>query len=234
MMNLSTDEILYADMNNARRLGADIVYEDEHALLMRDKHSDILYCAADEQKAAQRMVKTLPEEFDILVSHDAFCNDALYEIRGITYENRCYHCAYLSKEQLPIHVPKGYLLSAVNEDFMEDVIRMYKEEMPSLANKDYMGQCMRGGMYGIFKERELCAFISVHEGGYGSIGMLEVKKEYRRKGFGVLLERFMINEQIRRDRIPYGEIFIENTASLKLQEKAGMQVGEKLTYWYYQ
>lgn len=228
------DSILYADMQNSIALGADILYEDEHALLLRDSHSTICYCTADRKESAKNMVQHLPSNFGILVSHDELCNQVLLETCNLHYENRCYHCAYLEKNPLSITLPKELRIGEVSREYMEDVIRLYGKEMPALANEEYLGLCMDAGMYGVFDHKRLCGFISVHEGGYGSIGMLEVEEEYRHMGIATALQRHMINVQLSRGRIPYGEIFIENEASIQLQKRVGMQIGSQLTYWFYQ
>lgn len=233
-MDLHQHKMLYVDMLSAKQQGAWILYEDEEAILIQDQHSEIYYCAAKSKEAANRLKNVLPRNFEILVSHDKYCNEIITRETGIHYENRCYHCAYLSNKSLPIDLPQGYTIQDIHEAYMEDVIELYRTEMPSLANEEYMGLCMAAGMYGVMRNKELCGFISVHEGGYGSIGMLEIKPQYRRKGLGIALERYMINVQLQRGKIPYGEIFMENKASLYLQEKVGMQIGSELTYWFYQ
>lgn len=45
-MNLDIDRILYADMQNALRHQAVILYEDERSLLLQDISSGLTYCTA--------------------------------------------------------------------------------------------------------------------------------------------------------------------------------------------
>lgn len=233
-MELKNNKLLYVDMIQSIEQGATILYEDGHALLIKDTYSDIVYATADNRGSARKMVAHVPTSFEILVTHDTYCNDVLEDVRQLRYDRMCSHCAYFSKELMPIDIPNGYMVKRVTREYMEDVIELYGKEMPDLANEEYMGLCMDGGMFGVFEETTLCGFISAHSQGRGSIGMLEVKEEYRGRGFGVLLERVMINKQIKRGAIPYGEIFIENEASLRLQKKVGMEIGTSQTYWYYQ
>lgn len=232
-MDITKNPILYVDMMNSIALGADVLYKDKYALLIRDQHSEILYATAVREESALQMIAHLPTTFDILVSHDELTNAVLRKHRGLTYENQCYHCAHLSNKQFDIQVPHGYVVKRVTKEYLNDVITLYAKEIPTLANEEYMGLTIDAGMFGIFKHTTLCGFIGVHEDGYGSIGMLEVKETYRRLGFATLLEKIMINEQIRRGHLPYGEIFIENVSSLRLQERVGMQISKDLTYWFY-
>ena len=233
-MKLTQDIVLYADMINAMALGADILYEDEDALLIQDQHSEIYYCAAIHLSAARRMAEQLPQSFSILVSHDTFSNEAIYEKSGIHYENRCYHCAYLLQQPLFYQLPEEYELRMLTRLELDAAIQLYQKEMPELANCDYMGACMEYGMPAIFHHNNLCGFVGVHEGGYGSIGMLEVAPAYQRNGLASILEKAMINHQLSNQRLPYGEIFEDNLASLKLQKKLGLSISNQLTYWFYQ
>ena len=93
-------------------------------------------------------------------------------------------------------------------------------------------KCLQDGMYGAFLQGVSYADLSgVHE--QESIGILEVHPKWRRKGLAVALEQVMIGKQLERGRLPYGEIVKDNTASIRLQKKAGMITDEKLTYWYF-
>ncbi|MGX8852240.1 GNAT family N-acetyltransferase [Amedibacillus sp. YH-ame10] len=232
-MDVTNNKILYADMINSMQLGATVVYEDEHALLLHDVYSSIYYAAANTKESAKKMIQMIPDTFDILVTHDTICNEVLKEDRNIEFENVCYHCAYLSQKPLEISLEKGYEIKPLNLEHMQEVIDLYGKEMPTLANEEYISLNIKSGMLGMFYGDDVCGFVGVHEGGYGSIGMLEIKPQYKRLGLATMLERAMINLQLERGRIPYGEIFQENAISLKLQHKVRMQVGKDLTYWFY-
>lgn len=231
-MNLDIDRILYADMQNALRHQAVILYEDERSLLLQDISSGLTYCTALDAEAAANMIGHI-KDFDILVSHDEYCNQAIQQRFHITYENCCYHCVYTGHKRFFVDLPAGFHFAFVDERYMEDVIALYRKEMPELANAAYMRKAMDYGLIGVFHGDELAGFMGVHEGGSGSMGMLEVKSCYKRKGLGSALEKAVINMQLERGKIPYGEIFIDNTASLKLQEHVGLTIGDRLTYWFY-
>lgn len=223
---------LTIDMYNSLQHQAKILYKEEEALLIQDVHSCIYYSMTTSQDGARRMMKHIPCGAALLVTHDVFSKEEIASDKKWHYEDGCHLYKYPSTKQIPISLPLGYTLKMIHEEYMEEVIKLYSEQMPELANETYIKLCMDGGMLAILEENQLCAFISVHEGGYGSIGMLEVKQSYRRRGFGQLLEQAMINEQLRRGNIPYGEIFYGNQASLLLQKKVGMcPCG--YSYWFY-
>ena len=67
----------------------------------------------------------------------------------------------------------------------------------------------------------------------GSMGLLEILPEYRHRGYGAELERFMINKMLADGLIPYCQFRTDNTASRSLQEKLGLRIlPEKITWLY--
>lgn len=230
-MNIENNIILYADMIDIRKHGGKILYEDDYALLLQDSVSGILYCTALREDNARVMIAHMPEEFFILVSHDILTNPIIEEMLHLLPDLGCYHSVYLD-EQIPrVELAEGYHIEQLQYSHMDEVIELYKNSMPSLATYEYISQCIEQGMVGAFEGEVLCGFIGVHDG--TSIGLLEVKEEYRRKGIAVALLQCIIGKQMEKGRIPYGEIKEGNEASIKLQEKVGMQIGKELTYWYY-
>lgn len=229
-MNLEDNKILYADILQSLRLGGEILWEDDEGILVKDKISHILYSAATTYEAGKRIVQHLPDRFEILVAHDLYTDPPLQEL-GLHYEQTCYHCVYIGTEDVPVNLSSGYEIRRLDTSVMAIIIAMYSHSMESLANEEYIRKCLEDGMYGVWQNEELCGFIGVHD--LASIGLLEIKEEHRRKGLAISLIQHMINEQLHKGRIPYGEIFTYNKASIKLQEKTSMEVGKDLTYWYF-
>ena len=67
-----------------------------------------------------------------------------------------------------------------------------------------------------------------------SSGMLEVMPEFRRKGIGTELAVFFQNYQLDRGWMPSGQVYLTNTASLKMQSKLGLSVSEDCIWWIYE
>lgn len=79
-----------------------------------------------------------------------------------------------------------------------------------------------GKVLGGFEGGELVGFIGEHP--EGSMGMLEVFEGHRRAGWAQALEAAKINEQLSLGLVPWGEIYPDNRASLRLQRKLGLRV----------
>ncbi len=86
-----------------------------------------------------------------------------------------------------------------------------------------------GAMYGAFFGEELAGFIGIHA--EGSIGMLEVLPQYRRRRLGLALTTYMANLGIARGEIPYGQVAVDNEASLALQHTVGNYLSKTPVWW---
>ena len=230
-MNLTKEPCLYADMLQCRNAGGLVLYETETALLLQGRISKILYSAAADNQAGKEIVEHLPKQFGILVAHDTYTDPWLKSMRKLESDLECVHCVYVEDVPPAVALPEVFVINRLDASHTQKIIALYRHSMESLANEQYIGKCLQDGMYGAFYKGELCGFIGVHE--QESIGILEVHPKWRRKGLAVALEQVMIGKQLERGRLPYGEIVKDNTASIRLQKKAGMITDEKLTYWYF-
>ena len=65
----------------------------------------------------------------------------------------------------------------------------------------------------------------------GSMGLLYIFPEYRRKGFGTVLETYLIAKTMEDGYIPFGQVEKDNLRSLSLQKKIGMTTSDNLIVW---
>ncbi|MBR6008742.1 MAG: GNAT family N-acetyltransferase, partial [Clostridia bacterium] len=75
----------------------------------------------------------------------------------------------------------------------------------------------------------LVGFIGEHL--EGSMGILYVFPEYRRRGFGAALQARLMARTIKQGYIPFGQVEKTNTASLLMQKKLGMTQSDRLIVW---
>ncbi len=76
---------------------------------------------------------------------------------------------------------------------------------------------------------EPIGFIGLHP--EGAMGLLHIVPAWRRKGYARGLESWLCTSLMARGRIPFGDIVISNTASLRLHEKTGFTQEEVPSYW---
>ena len=84
-------------------------------------------------------------------------------------------------------------------------------------------------MYGACVDDQLAGFAGTHV--EGTLGLLTVLPEYRRRGLGLALERYVIRQEVRRGHIPFCQMFDDNDVSLHLQQKVGMELHPQPIWW---
>ena len=86
-----------------------------------------------------------------------------------------------------------------------------------------------GQLWGLFEDGQLAAFIGVHH--EGSMGILEVLPEYRRRGLAMALEGWLIRWHLERGWTPFCHVYEDNPASHALQKKLGLTPAPEQVVW---
>ena len=98
------------------------------------------------------------------------------------------------------------------------------------SEEDISFAALNSHLFGAFSEEgDMMAFAGFHR--EGSMGMLTVFPDYRRKGLGFELEKHLINTALEEGRRAYCNVFFSNTASIALQEKLGLSRGPVFSWW---
>lgn len=219
------------NINNADLIN---LLEKENGRLLYDEAEGSIVSSADGRtiltdilsgEALERALKSLrleKPEMAVVKSSDA--QQAITALYGLTSDEYCTQWVYDS--------PQPPVLE-------EHIIRPLTKEQAPLAAAHYglfddalpyISQRIENGlMWGLFEADELAGFIGVHGG--GSMGMLEILPQYRRRGYGMALERFLIAQQLAAGYIPFAHVIDGNTASFALQQKLGMRLCELPVIW---
>lgn len=146
----------------------------------------------------------------------------------------CIQGAYTRKEKLPVRGlygpdgrgENGFSIHVLTEEFIPFVTEHYSE----IGTEEYVTDRIRhGAVYGAFYDEKIVGFIANHE--EGSIGMLYVLPEYRKRHVAMALETYCMNLAIERSEIPYGQIVLGNKPSISLQEKMGICFAKGTIVW---
>lgn len=103
-----------------------------------------------------------------------------------------------------------------------DVILDWYSHAEYVERTSLVRRLAEGRFFGAFVDEELVGFVGEHE--EGSIGMLEVRRRWRRSGWGEALEAAKINDCLARGELPWCEVYPQNKNSLTLQRKLGLTV----------
>ena len=183
---------------------------------------------AKDAEAGKRALAALTEAPEAIISHEPFMDEVLRDFvckDGTTYEMcpPCVQMSYTRKELL--QAPKSDI-RLLTEDYAEIIDENY-----DLLSIDGIREHLREGkLFGIFEGEVLAGFAGEHSD--GSMGMLFVFPKYRGKGYAMELERFLINETVKRGDTPYCQIFFNNEASLKLQKKLSLYAAKGNIRWF--
>lgn len=221
---LERDPLLYMDMLGPLDRGmVEVISLREDGLLLYNGPGEAFMLAADSLEAGKALCAGV-EAMEIATAHDgetgAFLRDQYHlpDLRG------CTQAAYLEKEPLP--VPPGFEIRPLGEEFFSLILENYH----SFTDPEYIHKRIAAGvMYGAFQKGELLGFIGMHA--EGSVGMLEVLPQHRRKGAATALMAFMTGFCLERGWVPFSQIFHGNEASLALHRRLGWALSQRPLYW---
>lgn len=233
---LLKNKLLYRDMIETIDRGvAVLIYKEEGTLLLYNRTGESYQLMARDADAGRRALEALmtaPQALqttpDAIITHEPFMEEVIQNFvftDGTTYEKcpPCVQMSYTRKELLP--APKSDI-RLLSEEYAEIIDENYE-----LLDIEGIREHLREGkLYGIFDEDVLAGFAGEHSD--GSMGMLFVFPKYRGRGYAMELERFLINETVKRGDTPYCQIFTDNTASLKLQEKLSLYPAKGNICWF--
>lgn len=205
-----------------KRDSAEILYAEKDGVMVKDKISDVIMIQTENLELADRLLNGLPKDTPLIVAHSLALADLVERIFGFDKRVPCYQGVY---RKTPFNLPETDLkIWLLTEDQADEACGMYR------FNKDDAIKHIRLGLvYGGFVKGEIVGMIGLHY--QGSMGLLEVKENYRRKGYGEIMEKFLINSQLEKGVIPYCQIIEDNSASLALQRKLGLDLSNNKLYW---
>ena len=213
------------DMIEAIRRGrATVLWAAPDAVLLRTCGWLMLLCC-DTVEAGIRALENRDESAESIVAHNEASRDAVKAVLPeLSHIAPCWQAYYPKTE--PIEMPDVCEV----RPFPKEEIPFLMEHYKTVPSREYFEERIEAGdLFAGYRSGKLCAFIGFHDDGSG--GMLEVLPAFRRLGIGSALEIFLHNEALRRGWTPYGQIFVGNEASRKLQESLGLIVSDDAIYW---
>ncbi len=231
-------KIQHMDMIESLRRGrGEIVQATEDGVVVRDGEAKVYMLAAFQESKAGEIIQWLGEVEDgwQYVLHQE-CLLGPLEQRLLSSGKLPYPGFLARKCIMPVyltvytqgnarHIRKDLEFQSLGMEFLEEVLGHYH-----LAGGTYIEERLRSGnLYGAFADGCLAGFAGIHQ--EGSLGMLEVYKNYRRQGIGQALEAYLINLHLSMGYTPYGMVGVENHASLEMQKKMGLCISRGQAYW---
>ena len=200
---------------------ADILYAGENGVLIRFKARPLMAISADTAEDAVEIVRNAGGVEDDIIVHQQEQIEAMRAAFGLRelMERFC-NCVFTK----PVPEPTADI-RPLGEEYAELVDANYEH-----ADLEYIKDRIRtGNLFGIFIDGKLAGFVGEHE--EGSMGMLEVLPEYRRRGLGSQLDYFNIRREREMGHIPFGQIIVSNGLSMKMHGDMGAVISDKQSAW---
>lgn len=248
---LKKQKLLHIDMTELIARGqAELLYEDEDAICLRDIVSGFYFLTAEDKERGREMLEQIAKrngrgEIPALicaVMHQDFLAEWAAELLGLENTLACYQAVYTRKEKLPVN--GLYRLCRNNGRYEEKnagdkpvIRRMPPETVEFVAahyamvnDTEYIRERLeKGAVFGAYLGDEIVGFAGIHQ--EGSIGMLTVLPEYQGRNYGKALETYMINYLLEQGVTPFGQIAISNEKSQKLQQSLGLYFSKTPVYF---
>ena len=201
---------------------AEVMYASDDCIMVRDNSSSVIMLQTENLELAEQLLDKLPLEVTHVVAH----NDALFKLverkLGYNVNVPCYQGVYIGK---PFDLDTGELkIRLLRDDEAGIACALYH-----FTEDEAVAHIRRGLVYGGFCGDVPAAIIGQHW--QGSMGILSVDEKFRRRGYGEIMEKFLINSLLEKNLVPYCQIIEGNKASLSLQRKLGLVLSKNMLYW---
>lgn len=214
--------LLHLGITEPVRLGlADIVEENPHGVLAYCPTARFHLLGADSAGAAEALLAKVHDPYFIMLLNADFA--PLLERFHLDNGMYCRQAAWM-KATPPEPDPRLRITAPDDRQFARimDVYHMdTPEEMQRHRDKGEI--FFAEDAYG-----QDVGFVGLHP--EGCFGLLEVFPNQRGRGYGAALEKHIIRFCVERGNIPYCQVNVENTPSLNLQRKLGLEITEEIMY----
>lgn len=201
------------------------VYEDEEdGICVRDTVSEILFIVCDDrEKAYTWYEKHCRDTYELVTVWDESVSERICKYHPMDVMMTVHQYAYM-KAKPPV-VNRTLRIEQACEDDIPFIMSRYDR----LEEWEIRKIIEMGNLYIGYEGDEPVGFIGCHL--EGSMGLLEVFPQYRRKGYASQLESFLIEKLMNSGHLCFGQVEIGNEASVSLQESLGLTVDERIQYW---
>lgn len=211
------------------RLGyAKILYRNNDDIIIHELRSHAIMMNVQNIQIIDRLIDQYQLwKYPLFDVKQKECVDILVNKYHKTFQFACYQAVYTFQTKINYSLPPNVTIHQLSYKHKHLIYQNYK-----LMEHDYIDDKInKGHLWGLFEDHHLAGFIGIHD--EGSMGMLEILPTYRHKGYGTLLESFLINYFLEQGWIPYCQVLPHNKASLNLQKKLGLAISNQLSYWLF-
>lgn len=216
-------DYLNKDLIYALEHGAKIKYYNQAGIML--KFEDIYMLAFKDEKIAEQLLKQIDKCSMLAIHNDKYFNIINQKWR-LNKEIVAYQYGYLKKYVRIINNPIVEI-KEIGREYFEFI----KENYSTPIEEAYLLERIDANVFvGAFIEKQIVGFAGRHI--EGTIGFVEVIKEYRRLGIAQALEQYLMQKLIAENEIIYLQVEVDNYPSMRLHEKLGYERSDDIITWY--
>lgn len=220
---LKQDYLNNLDLIYALEHGAKIKYYNQAGIML--KFEDIYMLAFKDEKIAEQSLKQIDKCSMLAIHNDKYFNIINQKWR-LNKEIVAYQYGYLKKYVRIINNPIVEI-KEIGREYFEFI----KENYSTPIEEAYLLERIDANVFvGAFIEKQIVEFAGRHI--EGTIGFVEVIKEYRRLGIAQALEQYLMQKLIAENEIIYLQVEVDNYPSMRLHEKLGYERSDDIITWY--
>lgn len=220
---LKQDYLNNLDLIYALEHGAKIKYYNQAGIML--KFEDIYMLAFKDEKIAEQSLKQIDKCSMLAIHNDKYFNIINQKWR-LNKEIVAYQYGYLKKYVRIINNPIVEI-KEIGREYFEFI----KENYSTPIEEAYLLERIDANVFvGAFIEKQIVGFAGCHI--EGTIGFVEVIKEYRRLGIAQALEQYLMQKLIAENEIIYLQVEVDNYPSMRLHEKLGYERSDDIITWY--
>jgi len=206
-----------------KRGSGEIIEHTASSLFVRDLVSGAYFLACDDLSGGLSLLERYADrDYKLLMVANETLGKVAFERFGFSEKLECCQVAYFGEKPSPD--PRLSVRVADEKDFP-----ILAENYRLISREELKAVIRRGSILLGYAGGNLVGFIGEHL--EGSMGLLYVFPQYRRKGFGSALQTALIAKTMDRGFVPFGQVEKDNQNSFGLQKKLGMTCSENRIVW---
>lgn len=222
---LMKNTLLHMGMIEAiRRDTADILYANIDGVLIQEQRSKAYMMSINNFDVGRKLIDSL-SECSLIAVHQDYMVDYISKKFSLDEQLECFQVVYMNKDKLNVN---GELEMRLLEEKQVGVVLQHYDK---LSTNEIQTLLRNKSLFGGYKEGVLIGFIGTHL--EGSLGILEIFPQYRKLGYGTILESYMVNTMLDKGLTPFAQIEVNNEKSLALQDKLGFSISKDKLYWMF-
>ncbi len=212
-----------------RKQSGKVVFNDESGVIIYERQNGLYFVSSDGNGIISEFIRNTVLKNSTIISLRERNTEYLFENTDVLKKVVCHQVVYTGKP-LKTDDVKGLEIKVLDTTYTDLVNDNYSLKL----DREYIAKRISSSdIYGAFLDGAFAGFIGRHD--EGSMGMLEVLPDYRRKGIGTALQHYILKVVLKAGEIPYAHIKEHNEPSLAMQRNLGemVQAPEKIAFLIY-